>query len=80
LLSGKFLYAVRTMSIYAALRLEEGPDRHYYLRLLDPADGKEIWSSAIHKVNRRVIKTEVQKNWILMQLDDEVLVYKFFSL
>jgi hypothetical protein len=80
LLSGKFLYAIRMMSIYVALRLEEGPDRHYYLRLLDPADGKEIWSSSIHKVNRRVIKTEVQKNWILVQLDDEVVVYKFFSL
>jgi len=78
LLTGKFLYAVRNKSVYAALRLEEGPDRHFYMKLLDPESGKEIWT--MHKVNQNVVKTEVQKNWMLIQEDDEVLVYKFFSL
>jgi hypothetical protein len=78
LLAGKFLYSVRNSRSWVALRLEEGPDRHFYLKLLDPASGKEIWS--MHKGNVNIIKTEVRDNWIMIQEDDKVLVYKFFSL
>ena len=78
LLSGKFLYATKVSTAYAALRFEEGPDTVFTLRLLNPSSGGEIWHYPIG--NRRVIKTEVQKNWILLQLEDEVLVLKFFSL
>lgn len=78
MLSGKFLYATRVSMTYALLRLEEGPDTHYNLNLLDPSNGSLIWN--YHQGNRRVIKTEVQKNWILVQMEDEVVVMKFFSL
>lgn len=77
-LSGKFLYATKERRVMAALRLEEGPDRHYNLALLDRSSGSTIWN--YHKVNRMVLKTEVQKNWILLQMADEVVVLKFFSL
>ncbi|HZV33143.1 MAG TPA: hypothetical protein VFB72_01095, partial [Verrucomicrobiae bacterium] len=78
MLSGKFLYATRESMTLALLRLEEGPDTHYNLNLLDPSNGSLIWN--YHQANRRVIKTEVQKNWILVQMEDEVVVMKFFSL
>ena len=78
LLSGKFLYATRISTAYAALRLEDGPDTHYNLNLLAPANGNVIWN--FHRGNQRLIKTEVQKNWILVHFQDEVLVLKFFSL
>lgn len=78
LLSGKFLYATKISIAYAALRFEQGPDTVYTLRLLNPSSGGEIWHYPIG--NRHVIKTEVQKNWILLQIEDEVLVLKFFSL
>jgi outer membrane protein assembly factor BamB len=77
-MSGKFLYTSRVTKVMAALRLEDGPDTHYNLRLLNPANGDEIWD--YHKVNRIILKTEVQQNWILLQFDDEVRVLKFFSL
>lgn len=76
--SGKFLYATRVSMTYALLRLEEGPDTHYNLNLLDPSSGDVIWN--FHRGNRRVIKTEVQNNWILLHMEDEVVVLKFFSL
>ena len=78
LLSGKFVYATRVSSSYAALRLEEGPDIHFNLNLLDPANGKVIWN--YYQGNRRIVKTEVQKNWILLHFQDGVVVLKFFSL
>ncbi|MDB6067228.1 MAG: Pyrrolo-quinoline quinone [Pedosphaera sp.] len=78
LLSDKFLYATRVSTAYAALRLEEGPDTHFNLNLLDPSNGNVIWN--YHEGNRRIIRTEVQKNWILLHFDDKVIVLKFFSL
>jgi len=78
LLSGKFLYSTRVSSSQAALRLEEGPDTHYNLKLLDPATGNEIWN--FHRMNQKIIRTEVQDNWIMVQFEDEVVVLKFFSL
>jgi len=78
LLSGKFLYSTRVSTSQAALRLEEGPDTHYNLKLLDPSSGNEIWR--FHRTNQHIVKTEVQKNWILVHFEDEVLVLKFFSL
>ena len=33
-----------------------------------------------HVGNRRIIRTEVQKNWILLHFDDKVVVLRFFSL
>jgi hypothetical protein len=77
-LSGKFLYTTRISLTPAILRLEEGPDRSYTLRLLDRSNGSEIWNFS--RVNHPVIKTEVQNNWILLHVDNEVLVLKFFSL
>ncbi len=78
MISGKFLYATKISTAYAALRFEEGPDTVFNLRLLNPSSGSEIWN--FKQGNRRIVKTEVQKNWILLQLDDEVMVLKFFSL
>jgi len=78
ILSGKFLYATKLSIAYAALRFEEGPDRAFILRLLNPSNGNQIWEYKL--VNRSIVKTEVQNNWILLQFDDEVKVLKFFSL
>ncbi len=78
ILSGKFLYATKVSSSFAALRFEQGPDIIYNLRLLNPSTGNEIWN--FRQGNRRVVTTEVQDNWILVQCDDEVMVLKFFSL
>ncbi len=61
-----------------ALRLEEGPDARFNLTLMDPGTGDLIWTYP--RINHRVIKTEIQRNWILLHFDDEVLVLKFFSL
>jgi hypothetical protein len=77
MLTGKFLYATRVSMTYALLRLEEGPDTHYNLNLVDPSNGSLIWN--YHQGNHPVMKTEVQKNWILLQMDDEVVVLKFFT-
>ena len=78
MVSGKFLYSTRMSSTISALRLEEGPDSHYTLSLLSHSDGAPIWN--FRRTNRTLLKTEVQKNWILLQFADEVLVMKFFSL
>ncbi len=58
-ISGKFLYSTMVSTTMAALHLEDGPDTHYYLNLLDPANGHEIWG--FHRGNQHIIKTEVQK-------------------
>jgi hypothetical protein len=78
LLSGKFLYATRVSTAYAVLRLEDGPDTHYNLNLLNPANGNVIWN--YHEGNRRIIRTDVQENWILLHFDDKAMILKFFSL
>lgn len=78
LISGKFVYTTRVSQSVAWLKLEEGPDTHFNLNLLNPSSGSVIWN--FHQGNRRVIKTEVQKNWILLHFDDRVMVLKFFSL
>jgi hypothetical protein len=76
--SGKFLYSTMASTAMAALHLEDGPDRHYYLNLLDPKNGHDIWS--IHRGNEHIFKTEMQNNWILIQFREELIVMKFFSL
>ncbi len=78
LLSGKFVYCTRHSTTIAALRLEEGPDTHFNLNLLSPSSGDAIWN--FRRTNRSLLKAQVQKNWILLQFADEVLVMKFFSL
>lgn len=78
MLSGKFLYATKVSTAYAALRFEQGPDVIYNLRLLNPSTGNEIWN--FRQGNRQVSNTEVQNNWIMIQCEDEVMVLKFFSL
>jgi hypothetical protein len=78
LLSGKFVYATRTWQSIAALRLEDGPDTHFDFTLFSPSSGKEIWN--YRRSNRRVIRADVQNNWILLHFSDEVRVLKFFSL
>lgn len=76
--SGKFLYTTSLTTAYAALHLEEGPDTHYYLNLIDPKNGGVIWT--FHRGNRYVNKTEVQQKWILLHERDRIEVLKFFSL
>ncbi|MDB6109365.1 MAG: Pyrrolo-quinoline quinone [Pedosphaera sp.] len=78
LISGKFVYATRVSQSMAWLKLEEGPDTHFNINLLNPSTGSVIWN--FHQGNRRLIKTDVQKNWILLHFDDRVMVLKFFSL
>ncbi|MDB6016143.1 MAG: Pyrrolo-quinoline quinone, partial [Pedosphaera sp.] len=78
IISGKFVYTTRISQQVAFLHLEDGPDTHYNLNLLKPSTGSRIWN--YHLGNQPVMKTEIQKNWILIQTRDQVLVLKFFSL
>jgi hypothetical protein len=77
-LTGKFVYCTRRTSTMNVMRLEEGPDSQFNLNLVSPSSGNVIWN--YHRTNRAVRKSEVQKNWILLQFADEVVVMKFFSL
>jgi hypothetical protein len=76
--SGKFLYSTWTTQTQSALKLEEGPDLHYNLDLLSPANGGIIWN--FHVDNQRILKTEIEQNWILLHFEDSIYVLKFFSL
>ncbi len=76
--SGKFLYTSSLTTAMAALHLEEGPDTHYYLNLIDPKNGGVIWT--FHRGNRYVSETEVQQKWILLHERDRIEVLNFFSL
>ena len=76
--AGKFLYSARMWQTQDALKLEEGPDSHFNLKLLEPANGKMVWNYPL--TNRRLVRAEVQQNWVLLQFEDQVLVLKFFSL
>jgi hypothetical protein len=78
LVSGKFLYSYRVWQTQDPLRFEEGPDTHFTLKLLQSSDGKMVWNHVLDK--KDLVKVEVQKNWILLQFDDQVAVLKFFSL
>ena len=78
LLSGKYVYGTWVSRVYAALKLEEGPDTYYNLNLINPSSGRKIWNYPAG--NRQIVRTEVQQNWILLQFEDEVIVMKFFSL
>jgi outer membrane protein assembly factor BamB len=78
IMSGKFIYSTRQKQSFAALRLEEGPDTHFFLHLLDPGNGSEIWT--YHRVNHQLVKLAIQKNWIMVHFRDQVVVMKFFSL
>ncbi len=77
LLSGKFLYSTRVWGTQDMLRLEEGPDSHFTMKLLEPADGKMVWNHVLD--NKQIIKVQVQQNWILLQTADRVAVLKFLS-
>ena len=78
LLAGKFLYSTRMWQTQDPLKLEEGPDSHFNLKLLEPSNAKMIWNYPV--TNKRLVKAEVQKNWILLQFEDRVVVLMFFSL
>jgi hypothetical protein len=78
IISGKFLYATRVNQVMVALRLEEGPDTHFYASLLDPSEGKPIWT--FHRTNRHIIDTQAQGKWVMIHFADQVLVLHFFSL
>ena len=77
LLSGKFLYTARVWQTQAMLKLDEGPDVHSDFNLLNPADGKTIWSH--YMPGKVLLKAEAQQNWILLQFQDQVRVLKFFA-
>ncbi len=77
-ISGKFVYTTMVSQTVAWLKLEEGPDTHYNLYLISPSGGSPIWN--YHVGNHHVIRTDIQNNWIMLHLDDEVRVLKFFSL
>lgn len=78
LLSGKFLYSTRVWGTQDMLRLEEGPDSHFTMKLLEPANGKMVWNHVLD--NKQIIKVQVQQNWILLQTADRIAVLKFLSL
>ena len=78
LFSGKFLYTTWVTRTQSALKLEEGPDVHYNLDLLNPSSGSVIWN--FHVDNQYIRQTEVQQNWILLRFADKLYVLKFFSL
>jgi hypothetical protein len=77
-ISGKFVYTTMVSQTVAWLKLEEGPDTHYNLNLISPSSGSVIWN--YHVGNQSVLRTDVQGNWIMLHLDNEVRVLKFFSL
>jgi len=76
--SGKFLYSAREWQTQDALRMEDGPDNNFNVKLLRPDNGDSVWNYPV--TGKTVLKTEFQQNWILVQFDDEVRVVKFFSL
>lgn len=78
LCSGKFLYTTRVWQTQDMLKLEEGPDTHFTMKLLEPSNGKMVWNHVLD--NKDIIKVQVQQNWILLQTGDRVAVLKFFSL
>ena len=75
--SGKFLFSTREWQSQDPLRLEDGPDNNFNIKLLKPATGEPIWTYPLAK--KTLVKAEVQQNWILLQFDKEVRVLKFFS-
>jgi PQQ-like domain len=78
LVSGKFLYSTRVWQTQDMLKLEEGPDSHFTMKLLEPSNGKMVWNHVLD--NKEIIKVQVQQNWILLQTADRVAVLKFLSL
>jgi outer membrane protein assembly factor BamB len=78
LVSGKFLYSERVWQTQDPLKFEEGPDTHFTFKLLERDSGKMVWNHVLD--NKALLKAEVQKNWILLQFQDQVTVMKFFSL
>jgi outer membrane protein assembly factor BamB len=77
LVSGKFLYSTRVWQTQDMLKLEEGPDTHFTMKLLEPSNGKMVWNHVLD--NKQIVKVQVQKNWILLQTADRVAVLKFLS-
>ncbi len=78
LMSGKFLYTSWVTMTQSALKLEEGPDTHFNLNLLNPGSGSIIWN--FHVDNQHIVQTDVAQNWILLRFADKLYVLKFFSL
>jgi len=76
--SGKFLYCTYVSQTQAALKLEEGPDTHFNLNLLNPGNGSVIWN--YHVDNHFIQETDVQQNWIMLRFEHKLVVLKFFSL
>lgn len=76
--SGKLLYSARTWQTQDPLKLEEGPDTHFNIKLLNSGSGTEVWNYPVH--GKPLITAGVQKNWILLQFPDQVMVLKFFTL
>ena len=76
--SGKFLYSTREWQEQDPLRMEDGPDNNFNIKLLHASSGDPIWTYPLAK--KTLVKAEVQQNWILLQFTDGVRVLKFFSL
>jgi hypothetical protein len=76
--SGKFLFSTREWQVQDPLRMEDGPDDNFNIKLLKRSNGDPIWTYPLAK--KTLVKAEVQQNWILLQFTDGVRVLKFWSL
>ena len=76
LLSGKFVYATRSSSSYSWLHLEEGPQTHYNVYRLNPANGHTLWN---YYQPTGGVRTEASQNWLMLQLGDSVQVVKYLT-
>ena len=76
-LSGKFVYGMRSSTSYAWLRLEDGPQNHFNVYRLNPRTGGTVWN---YNQPRAGIKSEADHNWLMLQFGDEIQVLNFLSL
>ena len=76
-LSGKFVYGVRSSLSFAWLKLEEGPTAQYNVYRLSPGSGKAVWN---YHQSRTGVRSQANENWVLLQFPDEIQVLNYFSL
>jgi hypothetical protein len=76
--SGKFLYSTRSWQIQDPLRLEEGPDTLFNIKLVKPSDGNAIWTYPVP--GKHPTGTQIQEKWILLKFREKIIVLNFFSL
>jgi hypothetical protein len=72
------LYSTRSWQIQDPLRLEEGPDTLFNIKLVKPSDGNAIWTYPVP--GKHPTGTQIQEKWILLKFREKIIVLNFFSL